>query len=77
MTAVKCTTAAPPRFALPPVNLIIPLISMNPCEQNKIILPVPSILKRLPDEHFAELLKRKEGKLKAEKLIHESISQCY
>ena len=48
MTAVKCTTAAPPRFALPPVNRIIPLISMNPCEQNKIILPVPSIFKTAP-----------------------------
>ena len=41
MTAVKCTTAAPPRFALPPVNRIIPLISMNSSEQNKTSSPCP------------------------------------
>lgn len=41
MTAVKCTTAAPPRFALSPVNRIIPLISMNSSEQNKTSSPCP------------------------------------
>ena len=74
MTAVKCTTAAPPRFALPPVNRIIPLISMNSSEQNKTSSPCPR--SQTADEHFAELLMSKVQKLKAEKLIHESISRC-